>query len=38
MKCTEYTIDNDKIEFSNPVIGKETVVVILIGYGLATYL
>jgi hypothetical protein len=27
MKYTEYTIDNDKIEFLNSILGKETVVV-----------
>ena len=27
MKYTEYSIDNDKIEFLNSILGKETVVV-----------
>jgi hypothetical protein len=27
MKYTEFTIDNDKIEFLNSILGKETVVV-----------
>jgi hypothetical protein len=27
MKYTEYTIDNDKIEFLNSILGKETVTV-----------
>lgn len=27
MKYTEYTVDNDKIEFLNSILGKETVVV-----------